>query len=169
MADELANALAGIPEDPWVKGQPFVTTANALAYRDPYAAEVAELQQQLRDAQGREGQDALARLLMTAIAPMAALHRASGNLPKAISRHIAQERKEGNPFFGPLGLVGVGAYGGGIPMAINELAATGNPWPAIMMGTGALTTGALSKNHFTSTARILEHLNRTEPKTKTVY
>ena len=175
MSDKLANALAGddqLPEEYWRRFEepPAVTTADALAYRDPYEQEVAEHQRNLLAAQDREGYDALTRLVTTLLMPMAAAHRASGHLPKAISRHIAQERKEGNSLVGnpwlPLWLGNTGVQQG---LGAYELMA-GQPGVGLAgAGLNALVNAYLSKNHIVSTHRILQHLNRTEPKTKTVY
>ncbi len=122
-----------------------------------------------KTAKDREAQEALTRLFTTAAIPMAAAHSASGNLPKAIGRHVAQERKEGNPMMGPIGLpLGLGIYGGGAALGVHE-ALTGNPWGAAGLFLNTAALAGLSKNHITSTARILEHLNRTEPKTHTLY
>ncbi len=122
-----------------------------------------------RVAKQRELAQSFTNIATTAAVPYAMLHRAAGNLPKAWELHRAQEIKEGNPFLGPIGYpLNAGVQAGGLGFALNDLAAHG--WStALPELIGPLVTASMMTPHIKSTARILEHLNRTEPKTTTIY
>ncbi len=123
-------------------------------------------------ASDREPYEALTRLLTTWGMPVAAAaHRAisGSNLPKAISRHIAQEYKDGNESLTPFTSPFLAAY------LMAKTPAAGR-WGVAY--NDALSRGAYAEaasvpkppgSHAYSTARMLEHLNRTEPKTWTLY
>jgi hypothetical protein len=150
------NALAG-PEPDEIYGTP----------------DVLRMMEASRVAKEREGPEALARLLMTAMGPMAAAHKVSGNLPTAISRHLALERKMGNT-----GVTGVNPLSA--PFLAPYLAATTplvnrtlQAWHLDKVQPGPvaerLMSGSTLGPHVHDTARILNYLNQTAPKTSTLY
>lgn len=135
-------------------------------------ADVLSLMAARQAEKEREPYEALTRLFTTAMVPMAATHAASGNLPKAISRHIAQEVKNGNPNATPFTSPFLASYlVAATPAAHRALAAiheAAQLGPAALRAAPDVKTGFMA-GHALSTARMLEHLNRTEPTTTTLY
>jgi hypothetical protein len=179
MADNttLTNLLAGIPEDPWAD-QPLVTTQNALAYRDKYADEVEGLQR-LYDSQDpnrkptdEEAYGAMARLAMAAIPGLAAVRGAllPEHLGEAVRRHIAQQRKVGNPMVNAATTPFLKPYlTASTPLARpaiqrwDDFGERGLSWWMRPLVPGS------KPSHTEDAVRMLNHLDRVEPKAKTIY
>ena len=133
------------------------STANVLAGMNARQA-----------AKDREPYEALTRLFTTAMAPMAGAHAAiPGNLPKAISRHMRLERWADNPWTtNPVTSPILEAYLAlASPLARRGLQGDfSNP-----LSTSLIDSSHHIKHHARSTAQILQYLDRTSPKTKTLY
>ena len=125
-------------------------------------------------AKDREPYEALTRLLTTAMVPMAAAHNASGNLPKAISRHVKMEQGFGNPLVTPAQPF-LWPYLTAMTPSMARAMRGAELGPADVLPSfvgrtlDRVVPGELLAPHLNATAQILNHLNRTEPKTKTLY
>jgi len=166
--DDLASLLMHGYSDPRLEmDSEAPTTRSVLARMDAQKA-----------AEERAPYEAMKNLAITAMGPMTAGAAAANNyrnVGTAVRRHVAQERKEGNMSMSPsaLGIYG-GVFGSLGPLAY--ILTANSPWQSWAGVAGAAGAGATAlaakmglNEHALSTARILRHLNRTDPIDKTLY
>ena len=168
-ADPTTPATYGSYADPRLNSDSEApTTRSVLARMDAQQA-----------AEQRKPYEAMKNLAVTMMGPFTAGAAAANNyrnVGKAIQRHVAQERKEGNWQMAPVPLSIYGGVFGSLGPLAYTLAANSPGWQSWAGAAGAAGAGATAlaakmglHEHSLSTARILRHLNRTDPVGRTLY